>query len=125
MTQYTLKLDPVTRDLVFDADGLLETIEGDEATAQNVDNTLRTWKGEFLLEESHGTDYDRILGKDSYDILSNGDADAVLREGILQETRVAVIRSLELAVTDRVLTGTFHGELEDGSPIDMEVLKDV
>lgn len=116
MEQFTLRLDPETRDLVFDEAGILETVEGDGATAQNVTNTLNAWKGEFFLEGTHGTDYSRILGRDSYDVL-DGEADDVFREAIFQESRVTVIRSLEVSISGRDLDASFQAELADGTQI--------
>ena len=60
---FTLRIDPQTRDIVFDEDGMLETISGDEATAQAVRQTLLVYKGEFPLVPSHGTDYEKSWGK--------------------------------------------------------------
>ena len=50
-----LKLDPETRDLCFDADGIMEVVEDGNAIAQNIRNNLLTWKGEFPLNTGHGT----------------------------------------------------------------------
>jgi len=129
--EYTLKLDPETRDILFDEDGLLETIEGDAVYAQNTLNTLLTWKGEFMLDETHGTDYDRVLAQDYSDI-AGGQADDVYREAIFQEDHIAVINDLSVSFVaersehdSRMLEVSFHGELTSGSPISMEVMKNV
>ena len=47
---YTLKIDPESRDITFDADGMMETVSGDDTTAQAVRLTLQTWLGEFALD---------------------------------------------------------------------------
>lgn len=120
MTHYTLKLDPQSRDLLFDENGVMETLEGDAATTQNVENTLLAWKGEFLLEQTHGTPYDRILGKGYYDV-SHGEAEEVIRDGVLQEHRVAVITQMAISLSDRVLSGRFSGALQDGTAFHLEV----
>ena len=39
--KYTLKIDPVTRDLVLDEDGIMEVVTGDDVPAQNVRLTLQ------------------------------------------------------------------------------------
>lgn len=118
MAHFTLKLEleKDTRDLLFDGDGILETIEGDTATAQNITNTLNAWKGEFILDETHGTEYDRILSKDYYD-MSGGEAEEVYREAIFQETRVSVIQTLEVNISDRASEASFAAELENGARI--------
>ena len=58
----TLALDPETRDLMFDADGMLQCVYDGEAIAQNIRNNLHTWKGEFPLNTAHGTDWERVVG---------------------------------------------------------------
>lgn len=119
MNEFTLKLDPETRDICFDADGMLEIIDGAAVYAQNVRNNLNTWKGEFLLDETHGTDYDRILARDFGDI-----SDDVYRESIFQEPMMAVINSLTTQRNSRDLEVSFKGELVGGKLLEMEVLKE-
>ena len=46
---WTLKIDPESRDLILDDAGALETISGDETTAQAVRLTLEVYRGEFPL----------------------------------------------------------------------------
>lgn len=119
MTEYTLKLDPETHDLVFDESGVMVTVEGDEATAQNVAVTLGTWEGEFLLDRTHGTPYQRVLGQDNAQVME-GDAEAVIREGILQEPGVVIIKEISAEIAGRTLLASFTGELAGGSEIVME-----
>ena len=59
-----LKLDPETRDLCFDADGIMEVVEDGNAIAQNIRNNLLTWKGEFPLNTGHGTEWQRVMASD-------------------------------------------------------------
>lgn len=121
MADYTLKLDPVTRDLLFDANDIMETIEGDDASVQNVNVNLNTWKGEFLLDETHGTDYERILGKFRREVLPN-ETEEVLRDGVLQEPKVSIINSIDATLSDkRVLNASITGELASESDFDTEV----
>ena len=56
MAQFTLRIDPTTRDITFDDAGIMQTVAGDEATAQNVRLTLDVWRGEFPFDPTHGTD---------------------------------------------------------------------
>ena len=51
-----LALDPETRDLYFDDEGIMVSRSDGEAIAQNIRNNLLTWKGEFPLDTSHGTE---------------------------------------------------------------------
>ena len=60
---YTLKIDPNTRDLVLDDDGVMVTVAGPLTSAQCVRLTLQAWRGEFPFVPSHGTEYERIMGK--------------------------------------------------------------
>ena len=60
---WTLKIDPESRDLILDDAGALETISGDETTAQAVRLTLEVYRGEFPFDPTHGTEYERIMGK--------------------------------------------------------------
>ena len=47
---WTLKIDPESRDLILDDAGALETISGDETTAQAVRLTLEVYRGEFPFD---------------------------------------------------------------------------
>ena len=111
-------IDPDTKDLVFDDDGILKTLEDNEAAAQNIRLTLEAFKGDFDLVPDHGTDYEQILGQK----MDEETADEVIREAAFQEDRLAVIE--ELTVTEgehRSLEITFSGQLDDGSEVSMEV----
>ena len=102
----TLKIDPETMDIPLDEDGNMVLIYGDETTAQCVRLTLLTWKGGFPLDESHGTDYERIFGR---------------RRSDLQETDVEQIDQLDAETDGRELSVTFSGTLYSGQTISMEV----
>ena len=56
-----MKIDEESRDLVFDSEGKLETIEGDDTTVQAVRLTLEVYKEEFPLDVTHGSEYDRMM----------------------------------------------------------------
>lgn len=56
---WTLKIDPESRDLILDDAGALETISGDETTAQAVRLTLEVYRGEFPFDPTHGTEYEQ------------------------------------------------------------------
>lgn len=78
-----LKLDPETRDLCFDAEGIMDHLEDSEAIAQNIRNNLNTWKGEFKLDTGHGTNWEHVVSKRTSD--AEDEADDVLRASIFQE----------------------------------------
>ena len=84
-----LKLDPETRDLCFDADGIMEVVEDGNAIAQNIRNNLLTWKGEFPLNTGHGTEWQRVMGRPISE--AQDEADDVLRASIFQEPYVKEI----------------------------------
>ena len=68
MDNMTLLIDPESRDLVFDTDGSFKKIYGDDTTVQNVRHTLLAWKAEFFADETHGTDYESIVGQSMNDV---------------------------------------------------------
>ena len=116
----TLRMDPETYDLSFDEDGIMETISGDDTTAQCVRLTLLAWKSEFPLDEAHGTDYARFLGVPKNEL----DPDIpreVLREAIYQEEAVTQIEALSIDTEDREMHVAFTGTLENGRTISVEV----
>ena len=106
-----MKIDEESRDLVFDSEGKLETIEGDDTTVQAVRLTLEVYKEEFPLDVTHGTDYDRIMGQQIQE---------VLREAVFQEPQVSQIDQLELSETERTLKVAFVGMLQSGKVIKTE-----
>ena len=105
-----LKLDPETRDLCFDADGIMEVVE---------DDNLLTWKGEFPLNTGHGTEWQRVMGRPISE--AQDEADDVLRASIFQEPYVKEIDELTPEITGRSLGAEFTGTLYDGSTVRMEV----
>lgn len=117
----TLRIDPETRDLVLDENGDMEQIYGDETTAQSVRLTLQTWKGEFFLDTTHGTEYDRILGKKPHE-LPQDEVGEVLREAIFQETDVAQVDDVSAEIGDKAVSAAFDATLNSGRKIGMEVM---
>lgn len=114
-----LKLDPESRDLCFDSEGILDQLEDAEAIAQNIRNNLNTWRGEFELDTSHGTEWERVVGQPTSDI--EDESDDVLRESIFQEPYVREIESLSCAIDGRTIEADFSGTLYDGSTVRVEV----
>ena len=120
MDNMTLQIDPETRDLVFDSDGSFQKVYGENTIIQNVRNTLLTWKAEFFADESHGTDYERILGKNQNDI-DDGEIEEVIREAIFQEPSVTRIDELKCSYEARAITVIVSATLENNEKIKMEV----
>lgn len=119
MDGYTLKIDEKTRDLVFDDDGCFEEIYGDESSAQAVRLTLLVYKGEFPLDITHGTDYDRIMGQ-PLSRLPQDEIEEILREAIFQEEEVLQIDSMDLTQKGRSLGVSIVGTLTSGKIIKTE-----
>ena len=116
----TLLIDTETRDLVFDSQGNFEKIYDEDTVVQNVRHALITWKAEFFADETHGTDYERIMGKN----VNEADISIikeVLREGIFQEPAVQWIDSLDVTFNGRSVTAVFVATLYNNETISMEV----
>lgn len=120
MANMTLLIDPDTRDLVFDEQGNFKKIYDEDTVVQNVRHALITWKAEFFADKTHGTDYERIMGKN----VNEADVNVikeVVREGIFQEPKVQWIDSLEITFDSRSVTAAFVATLVSGEIINMEV----
>lgn len=117
----SIYIDPETLDLDFDDAGIMRQTFGDETTAQAVRATLQVYKGEFPLDISHGTNYERIMGKKPHELEAD-EIPEVLREAIFQEEAVAQVDSLEFEpAKGRSLSVSFTGTLTNGGTISMEV----
>lgn len=119
MDNITLRIDPDTRDLVFDKSGCFEEINGSDAIVQNVRHALLTWKNEFFADTTHGTDYERIFGLSQNDV-DEDDVKEVIREAIFQEPNVVQIESMVVSYNKRSVSVTFSAELKDGDEITLE-----
>lgn len=117
---WTLKIDPESRDIVLDDDGVMESITGDETSAQAVRLTLQTWQGEFPFDLTHGTAYDRIMGKKPKD-LTEDEIPEVIRAAVFQEKNVEEVEAVTYEKTGRSLEVAVSGRLADGNPITVEV----
>ncbi len=120
MENYTLKIDPETRDLCLDGAGMLELVDGDATSAQAVRLTLEAWKGEFPFDPTHGTDYTRIAGKKARE-LAEDEVPEVIRDAVLQETTVSEVDSVEYNLSGRSLEVSVTGTLTTGGVITTEV----
>ncbi len=120
MDNMTLQIDSETRDLVFDNDGSFRKIYGEDTIIQNVRNTLLAWKAEFFADKTHGTDFERILGKNQNEI-DDGEIEEVIREAIFQEPSVMRIDELECSYEGRAITVIVTATLENDEKIKLEV----
>lgn len=111
------KIDPDTRDLCFDKDGMLETVSDQKAAVQGVRMALTAFKGDFDLVPEHGTDYEQILGVEA----DEETMDEVVREAIFQEDLVSAIDELSVSTANRTVEINFTGTLNNGEKISMEV----
>lgn len=117
---YTLRIDPESRDITFDTDGMMETVAWDDTTAQAVRLTLQTWLGEFALVPSHGTNYEAIMGKKPKD-LTEDEIPEVVRAAIFQEPEVEEVEEVTYTQAGRSLDIFFVGRLSNGNIISSEV----
>lgn len=118
--KYTLKIDPVSRDLVLDDDGVMEIVTGDSVSAQAVRLTLQAWQGEFPFVPSHGTAYERIMGKKPHE-LTEDEIPEVIRDAVFQEPEVEEVEEVAYTLEGRELAVSVSGRLSDGETINAEV----
>jgi hypothetical protein len=111
-----LALDPASRDMVFvpGAKGVtLLPIDGAARVAQAIGIRLRTWLGEWFLDQTHGVPYlEEVLDKGrSPEII-----EAVLRAQILDVQGVQGIEafSLEIDARNRRLQVNFSARSAEG-----------
>ncbi|MBO6292714.1 MAG: DUF2634 domain-containing protein [Selenomonas sp.] len=120
MDNMTLLIDPEIRDLVFDEGGNFKKIYDEDTVVQNVRHALVTWKAEFFADETHGTDYERIVGKNQNEV-DMSEVKEVLREAIFQEPYVQRVDSLEVTYDNRSVTAVFQGTMINGEKVRLEV----
>lgn len=120
MENMTLLIDPETRDLTFDENGAFTKIYDHDTTVQNVRHALLTWKAEFFADETHGTDYERILGLNQNEV-DDDEIKEVIREAVFQEPDVSRIDSISVVYDRRTITVTLSATLADGDSIALEV----
>lgn len=116
----TLLIDPETRDLVLDEDGHFQKIFDRDTAVQNVRHALLTWKAEFFADETHGTDYERILGVNQNDV-DEEEIKEIMREAIFQEPDVSRIDSMSVSCERREVSVAFSATLVNGETITLEV----
>ncbi len=112
MDNMTLKIS-YKGDLVIGGDGIMQTIEGADTTAQNVRMALKAWKEDFPLVPGHGTDYKTIFNVGS----DEGTVKEAYREAIFQETEIAQINSLTIKADERDINVSFIAVTGKGSEV--------
>ncbi len=120
MDNMTLRIDPETRDLVFDEDGSFQKIYGTDTTVQNVRHALTTWKKEFFADPEHGADYECIVGTNQNEI-DLEEIEEIIREAVFQEPDVSRIDELNASYDGRSVSAAFTAVLTDGEKISLEV----
>ena len=116
----TLLIDPETRDLVLDENGFFKKIFDKDTVVQNVRHALLTWKAEFFSDLRHGTDYERIMGKNQNE-LEDGEIEEVIREAVFQEPDIAWIEDITITFENRKITAEISAVMEDNTSISLEV----
>lgn len=120
MENMTLLIDPDTHDLVFDEAGFFKQIYDEDTTVQNVRHALLTWKAEFFADETHGTDYERIMGVRQNDI-DQSEIEEIIRDAVFQEPDVSRIDEILIAYEKRSISVDISGVLTSGDKIRLEV----
>lgn len=120
MDNMTLLIDPESRDLVFDTAGMFRKVYGDDTTVQNVRHALLAWKAEFFADETHGTDYENIVGLNMNEV-DEDEVRETIREAVFQEPDVARIDSIKVTYENRNITVELTATLESGETMALEV----
>lgn len=120
MDNMTLLIDPETRDLVFDEAGSFKKIYDADTTVQNVRHALLTWKAEFFADETHGTDYERIMGVRQNDI-DQSEIEEIIREAVFQEPDVSRVDALTVSYEKRSISVEISAVLTSGEKIRLGV----
>lgn len=120
MDNMTLRIDPETRDLVFDETGSFQKIHGTDTIVQNVRHALVTWKQEFFADLEHGTDYERVVGTNQNEI-DGEEIKEIIREAIFQEPDVSRVDELIVSYDGRGVSAEFSATLVNDEQVRLEV----
>ena len=97
-------------ELIF-TNGTFETVTDREAIAQNIRSNIRTWKGEYFLNNLLGVDYIRGFqkGQDSFLRIS-------IKQAILETVGVTDISNFEWSLSsDRMITISCNVQTLEGT----------
>ena len=112
----------VDGDLVFDGQGNLVMVEGEDEIAQSIEMVLTTNKGEWFINLEHGLDYKAITGK-------GRDIEGIklaITEAILQEERVSEVEKIDLFLDkDRHLKINVTARLQEGDTLEISEVIDI
>lgn len=86
----TLKIE--NGDLVFDSQGNLIMVEGQDEEVQAVERLLTTNTGEWFLNIEHGLDYSRIQGKN----ITDEQIRLAVMQALAQEERIAEVERIDI-----------------------------
>lgn len=100
-------------DLVIGDDGIMQTINSADTTAQNICMTIKAWKEDFPLVPEHGTDHNSVFGTD----VDVEHIKEVYREAIFQESAIAQINNLAVEKNGRAVNVAFEALTENGMEV--------
>lgn len=119
MTIRGFKLDPLTHDLSLDADGRLETVDGDAATIQEIKTRLLFFKGECFADLREGVPYFQEILKKGVDLAR---VKAIIRQVVQSHPAIADVPviSIELDRATRHASVSFEARTRAGRVIRSE-----
>ena len=82
--------------------------------------TLEVYRGEFPFDPTHGTEYERIMGKKRSE-LEDDEIPEVIRDAVFQEPQVAEVSAVDYELVGRGLEVSVTGRLQSGNTITTEV----
>lgn len=120
-----IKLDATTGDIAFVNGDALVTDIGAEDLAQRIQIRLKTFQGEWFMDNTLGVDwFGRVFGKSR----SKTSVDAILQTEIAKEKDVLQIVSYTSSISNRTFSCTFRVRTIAGaisSPINFNIVSPV
>lgn len=113
-----LKLDPVTKDLVFVGGALQVVTEFAERARQRIELALSVIRGEFLLDRTRGTAWTDVLGRKT----TPAAVEAVARQTILADPDVVSATVSAVIRPDRVASISARATLTSGEVVEVSVV---
>lgn len=113
------KIDPATGDIGFDGTAVKRTDSFRESVMQAVRCYLSTFLGECFTDGNAGVPwFNGILGES---VVFSDYAKQVMREKILEVPGVKSVRSVQMKIDGRNISGRFSMVLDDGEAVNVEV----
>lgn len=119
MENVGVAIDPDSRDMTFGAQGDICMLRGLDMVVQCIRVTLQVYKGEWELDERHGTDYESVMGVKPRP--ADSVIESIIREAVFQETEVRRIGDIQLTHVGGTLCIQIRGVLKSGETFDLEV----